>query len=160
MNGVLPGPEIRYREGDMFRVTVNNRLTVPTSVHWHGMIVPNYMDGVPGVTQAPMAPNASVFYEYPLRQTGTYWYHSHYQLQEQTGLAGPLIIEARDEPHSYDRRRGDLSLRLARSAAGIRRAAVADAAAADRGHQDAQARRPRRSPTASRSRPTSTIRAT
>ena len=66
------------------------------------MIVPNYMDGVPGVTQAPLAPGASVFYEYPLRQTGTYWYHSHYELQEQTGLAGPLIIEARDEPHSYD----------------------------------------------------------
>ncbi len=102
-NGVLPGPEIRYREGDMFRVTVNNRLAVPTSIHWHGMILPNYMDGVPGVTQAPNAPNSSVFYEYPLRQTGTYWYHSHYQLQEQTGHAGPLIVEARDEPHAYDR---------------------------------------------------------
>lgn len=102
VNGTFPGPEIRYREGDVFRVTVNNRLAVPTSVHWHGMIVPNYMDGVPGVTQAPMDPSASVFYEYPLRQSGTYWYHSHYELQEQTGLAGPLIVEAKDEPYSYD----------------------------------------------------------
>ncbi len=102
VNGTLPGPAIRYREGDMFRVTVNNRLAVPTSVHWHGMIVPNTMDGVPGITQYPLAPGASLFYEYPLRQTGTYWYHSHYQFQEQTGLGGPLIIEARDEPHAYD----------------------------------------------------------
>jgi FtsP/CotA-like multicopper oxidase with cupredoxin domain len=102
VNGALPGPTIRYREGDSFRVTVNNRLAVPTSVHWHGMIVPNYMDGVPGVTQAPLVPGASIFYEYPLRQAGTYWYHSHYELQEQTGLAGPLIIEARNEPHAYD----------------------------------------------------------
>ncbi|MGD9634659.1 MAG: multicopper oxidase family protein, partial [Pirellulales bacterium] len=102
VNGSLPGPEIRYREGNMFRVAVNNRLAVPTSVHWHGMIVPNYMDGVPGVTQAAMAPNSSVLYEFPLRQTGTYWYHSHYQLQEQTGLAGPLIVEARKEPYVYE----------------------------------------------------------
>jgi FtsP/CotA-like multicopper oxidase with cupredoxin domain len=102
VNGVFPGPEIRYKEGDTFRVTVNNRLAVPTSVHWHGMIVPNYMDGVPGVTQAAMTPGASVFYEYPLRQTGTNWYHSHYELQEQTGLAGPLVVEARNEPYSYD----------------------------------------------------------
>jgi FtsP/CotA-like multicopper oxidase with cupredoxin domain len=102
VNGELPGPTIRYREGDSFRVTVNNRLAVPTSVHWHGIILPNTMDGVPGVTQYPMAPGASLFYEYPLRQAGTYWYHSHYQFQEQTGLAGPIVIEARDEPHSYD----------------------------------------------------------
>lgn len=101
-NGALPGPTIRYRVGDSFRVTVNNRLTVPTCIHWHGMIVPNLMDGVPGVTQAPLAPGASLFYEYPIRQSGTYWYHSHYELQEQTGLAGPLIIEAKNEPHSYD----------------------------------------------------------
>ena len=101
-NGTLPGPEIRYREGDSFRVLVNNRLQVPTTLHWHGMIVPNYMDGVPGITQYPIAPGDSILYEYPLRQSGTYWYHSHYEFQEQTGLSGPLIVEARDEPHSYD----------------------------------------------------------
>jgi len=102
VNGTLPGPTIRYREGDMFRVTVNNHLGVPTTCHWHGMIVPNYMDGVPDVTQPPIVPGGSVYYEYPLRQSGTYWYHSHYQFQEQTGLSGPLVIEARDEPHAYD----------------------------------------------------------
>jgi multicopper oxidase len=102
VNGTLPGTEIRYLEGDMFRVLVNNRLNVPATVHWHGMIVPNYMDGVPDVTQYPIAPGESVLYEYPLRQTGTYWYHSHYQFQEQTGLSGPLIVEARNELHKYD----------------------------------------------------------
>ncbi len=102
INGTLPGTEIRYREGDLFRVLVNNRLQSPTSVHWHGMIVPNYMDGVPGVTQMPIASGDAVLFEYKLRQTGTYWYHSHYGFQEQTGLSGPLIIEARDESESYD----------------------------------------------------------
>ncbi len=102
VNGTLPGPTIRYREGDMFRVMVNNHLAVPTTAHWHGMIVPNYMDGVPDVTQPVIVPGGSVYYEYPLRQSGTYWYHSHYQFQEQTGLGGPFIIEARDEPHAYD----------------------------------------------------------
>jgi multicopper oxidase len=102
VNGSYPGPTIRYREGEMFRVTVNNRLAVPTTTHWHGMIVPNYMDGVPEVTQAPLAPGASVFYEYPIRQSGTYWYHSHYQFQEQTGLGGPFIIEEKVPPYAYD----------------------------------------------------------
>jgi len=102
VNGTLPGPELRYREGDMFRVLVNNHLRVPTTLHWHGLIVPNYMDGVPGVTQLPIGPGESVYYEYPLRQSGTYWYHSHYRFQEQTGLKGALIIEPSEEPHSYD----------------------------------------------------------
>lgn len=102
VNGSLPGPEIRYREGDTLRVLANNHLSVPTTVHWHGMIVPNYMDGVPEITQLPIEPSGAVFYEYPLRQTGTYWYHSHYQFQEQTGLSGPLIVEARREPYAYD----------------------------------------------------------
>lgn len=102
VNGVLPGTELRYREGDMLRVLVNNRLAVPTSVHWHGMLVPNYMDGVPGVTQLPIAAGASVLYEYPIRQSGTYWYHSHYGFQEQTGLSGALIVDATNELYSYD----------------------------------------------------------
>lgn len=102
VNGSLPGTEIRYREGDMFRVLVNNRLQVPTTLHWHGMLVPNYMDGVPGVTQMPIGVGESVLYEYPIRQSGTYWYHSHYNFQEQTGMSGALIVEAKDEPYSYD----------------------------------------------------------
>lgn len=102
VNDTLPGATIRYREGDMFRVLVNNRLDVPTTVHWHGMLVPCYMDGVPGINQLPIPPQSAVLYEYPLRQHGTYWYHSHYRFQEQTGLSGPLIIDAKDEPYSYD----------------------------------------------------------
>jgi FtsP/CotA-like multicopper oxidase with cupredoxin domain len=66
------------------------------------MIVPSYMDGVPDIAQYPIEPGGSVLYEYVLRQSGTYWYHSHYQFQEQTGLSGPLIIEPKSEPHSYD----------------------------------------------------------
>ncbi|MAI78843.1 MAG: copper resistance protein CopA, partial [Deltaproteobacteria bacterium] len=102
VNGHLPGPELRFREGERFQVLVENRMSVPTTVHWHGMIVPNYMDGVPGLTQYPIDPGQSVYYEYPLLQSGTYWYHSHYEFQEQTGLHGPLIIEARNEPYQYD----------------------------------------------------------
>ncbi len=103
INGRLPGTEIRYREGDMFRVLVNNRLAVPATLHWHGMLVPNYMDGVPGVTQLPIGAGESVLYEYPIRQSGTYWYHSHYNFQEQTGMSGPLIVEAKEELGAYDR---------------------------------------------------------
>ena len=103
VDGSLPGPEIRFKEGERFQVLVENRLSVPTTVHWHGMIVPNYMDGVPEMTQYPIEPTEVAYYEYPLIQSGTYWYHSHYGLQEQTGLHGPLIIEARDEPYVYDK---------------------------------------------------------
>ena len=98
----LPGTEIRYREGDTFRVLINNHLQTPCTLHWHGLIVPNYMDGVPGITQYPIAARQSVFIEYPIRQSGSYWYHSHYQLQEQQGLNGPYIIEERRPEHDYD----------------------------------------------------------
>jgi FtsP/CotA-like multicopper oxidase with cupredoxin domain len=102
-NGTLPGTELRFREGDQFRVLVNNRLMEPTTVHWHGMLVPNLQDGVPKITQAPITPGNSIFYEYPIRQSGTYWYHSHVGLQEQQGLAGPLIIDPLVERHAVDR---------------------------------------------------------
>ncbi len=103
VNGTNPGTEIRYTEGDMFKVLLNNTMQNPCTVHWHGMIVPNYMDGVPKITQYPLAPGQSVFMEYPLRQTGSYWYHSHYGLQEQQGLRGPLIIEEKRPVHDYDK---------------------------------------------------------
>ena len=108
VNGVLPGPEIRYREGDLFRVVLENGLkpsTAPegsTTVHWHGLIVPNWMDGVPEVTQLPIGSNESFYVEFPLVQTGTYWYHSHSGLQEQLGLSGPLIVEERSPAYAYD----------------------------------------------------------
>ena len=103
VNGGYPGTEIRYTEGDMFKVLLNNTMQNPCTVHWHGMIVPNYMDGVPEITQLPLGAGESVFMEYPIRQAGSYWYHSHYELQEQQGLSGPLIIEEKRPDHDYDK---------------------------------------------------------
>lgn len=102
VGGSWPGTPIRYSKGDPFRVLVENDLDQPTSLHWHGLVLPNLQDGVPGVTQAPIPPGASLYYEFPLKQTGTYWYHSHFGVQEQQGLGGPLIIEDPNEPHGYD----------------------------------------------------------
>ena len=108
VNGVLPGPEIRYREGDTLRVVLQNNLqksTFPdgtTSVHWHGLICPNWLDGVLGITQLPIDSNESFYVEFPIHQTGTYWYHSHAGLQEQLGLYGPLIVEERYPAYNYD----------------------------------------------------------
>ena len=99
-NGRYPGPEIRVPAGSSLRVEVVNALTdSPTAIHWHGLLVPAGMDGVPDVANFPIAAGRVYVYEFPLRQTGTYWYHSHWQLQEQVGLAGPLIIESKDDPH-------------------------------------------------------------
>ena len=104
LNDQLPGPELRFTEGETFRVRAENHMTdQPTTIHWHGMLVPSAMDGVPGISQVAIAPQQSFVYEYPLVQSGTYWYHSHYQLQEQLGVSGPLIVEAKDEPLDYDR---------------------------------------------------------
>ena len=102
VNGQNPGPEIRYKEGDIFRVLLQNKTDAPTTVHWHGLIVPNWMDGVPGITQLPIGPKQSFFVEYPLVQTGSYWYHSHYQLQEQAALRGPYVIEENNPDYAYD----------------------------------------------------------
>src|SRR5262245_17129344 len=98
-NGGLPGPEIRLREGDLFRALVENRLTdSPTSIHWHGLLDPAAMDGVPDISNVPIAPGRMYVYEYPIRQSGTYWYHSHVGLQEQQGCYGAFIIEPTHEP--------------------------------------------------------------
>jgi FtsP/CotA-like multicopper oxidase with cupredoxin domain len=95
----FPGPEIRVRAGSSLRMEVANALAdSPTSIHWHGLLVPAGMDGVPDVANYPIGAGRVYVYEFPLRQTGTYWYHSHWQLQEQVGLAGALIIEGTDEP--------------------------------------------------------------
>ncbi len=103
INQQYPGPEIRVKEGDILRITCANKYTEPTTLHWHGIILPNPMDGVPEVTQRPIMQDEVFVYEYQLRQTGTYWYHSHYKLQEQIGLAGPLIIEPKKEYLTYDK---------------------------------------------------------
>jgi manganese oxidase len=99
-NGVVPGPEIRVTEGDKVRVIVQNALPQSTAVHFHGVIVPNAMDGVPFITQPPIKPGASFTYEFQVRDgnAGTHMYHSHHNSTEQVGkgLLGPFIIEPRD----------------------------------------------------------------
>ncbi len=92
VNGSIPAPTLTFREGDLARIHVTNQMSVPTSIHWHGMLVPNRMDGVPFVTFPPIEPGKSFDYEFPIRQQGTYWYHSHTALQEQKGLYGALRI--------------------------------------------------------------------
>lgn len=92
INGSIPGPVLRFNYGDLARIHVTNTMEVPTSIHWHGILVPPDMDGVPFVTQVPIQPGTTFTYEFPLRQTGTYWYHSHSELQEQSGLYGAMVI--------------------------------------------------------------------
>jgi CopA family copper-resistance protein len=109
VNGQVPAPELRCREGDILTVNVTNRLAEPASIHWHGILLRNAWDGVPGLTFGGIAPGATFTYRFPLAQSGTYWYHSHSGMQEQTGLYGALIIaprapEARaSEAHAFDR---------------------------------------------------------
>ncbi|SHF40333.1 copper-resistance protein, CopA family [Modicisalibacter ilicicola DSM 19980] len=104
LNGTSPGPLIRLREGDDASLKVVNLLDEDTSVHWHGLILPPEMDGVPGISFAGIAPGQAFTARFPVNQNGTYWYHSHSGLQEQLGHAGPMIIDAAEpEPFSYDR---------------------------------------------------------
>lgn len=95
VNGGIPGPTLRFDEGDTARIHVTNTMDVPTSIHWHGLLVPPDMDGVPFITYPPIAPGTTFTYEFPIRQSGTYWYHSHTSLQEQSGVYGSIAIEPR-----------------------------------------------------------------
>ncbi|HAK61439.1 MAG TPA: copper oxidase [Nitrospiraceae bacterium] len=100
INGTIPGPALRFREGDRARIHVKNTMNVETSIHWHGLLVPPGMDGVPFVSFPPIAPGATFTYAFTLRQSGTYWYHSHTSLQEQSGVYGGIAIEPRGgKPH-------------------------------------------------------------
>ena len=104
VNGSVPGPLIRLREGQNVRFNVANHLREDTSIHWHGLLVPFQMDGVPGISFPGIKPDQTFSYEFPVRQAGTYWYHSHSGLQEQQGHYGPLVIDpAGAEPVKYDR---------------------------------------------------------
>jgi CopA family copper-resistance protein len=104
VNGSSPGPTLRWREGDTITIAVTNRLKEPSSIHWHGMRIPTEMDGVPGLSYRGIAPGETFVYRFPVLQSGTYWYHSHSQLQEQTGLLGSIVIEPRDPyPVEFDR---------------------------------------------------------
>lgn len=104
INGSLPGPLLRWREGDTVTLRVRNRLNTDTSIHWHGILLPANMDGVPGLSFKGIEPGGVYVYQFKVRQHGTYWYHSHSGLQEQAGVYGPLVIDAREpEPFDYDR---------------------------------------------------------
>lgn len=104
INGSLPGPLLRWREGDTVTLRVKNRLNVPTSIHWHGILLPSTMDGVPGLSFEGIEPGGVYVYQFKVKQHGTYWYHSHSGFQEQQGVYGPLVIDPREpEPFSYQR---------------------------------------------------------
>lgn len=93
VNGSLPAPTLRWREGDTITLRVKNRLAEPTSIHWHGIILPFQMDGVPGLSFAGIAPGQTFTYRFKVQQSGTYWYHSHSGMQEATGVYGAIIID-------------------------------------------------------------------
>ena len=103
INGTVPGPLIRLREGQTVRISVTNTLDEETSIHWHGLLVPFQMDGVPGVSFPGIPPGGTFVYEFPVKQSGTYWYHSHSGLQEQEGHYGPIVIEPATERAPADR---------------------------------------------------------
>lgn len=101
--GTVPGPEIRLRAGDVLRVQLENGLDEDTSVHWHGLAPPNAMDGVPGITQDPVAPGERFSYEFETPVAGSFMYHAHVGMQLDRGLYGPLVVEPRTEELAYDR---------------------------------------------------------
>jgi FtsP/CotA-like multicopper oxidase with cupredoxin domain len=100
INGTVPGPLIRLREGQTVRLHVTNTLQEDTSIHWHGLLVPFQMDGVPGVSFPGIRPGETFVYEFPVIQSGTYWYHSHSGLQEQQGHYAPIVIDPKGEDPS------------------------------------------------------------
>ena len=104
VNGVLPAPLLRLREGQNVRLAVHNQLEEDTSIHWHGVLLPFQMDGVPGISFPGIKPRETFVYEFPIRQSGTFWYHSHSGLQEAIGHYGPLVIDpAGADPVAYNR---------------------------------------------------------
>ncbi len=104
VNGSLPAPLLRFRQGQEIELRVTNRLKERSSIHWHGILLPFEMDGVPGVTFKGIDPGETFVYRFPLKQYGTYWYHSHSGMQEQLGLYGPFVIDpAEPEPFTYSR---------------------------------------------------------
>jgi CopA family copper-resistance protein len=104
VNGSVPAPTLRWREGEVVTVAVTNRLKMPTSIHWHGVRLPADMDGVPGLSYTGIAPGERFVYRFPVAQNGTYWYHSHSGGQEQQGMTGALIVEPKEkDPIEFDR---------------------------------------------------------
>ena len=108
VNGQIPMPTLTFTEGDTAEIVVHNKLKESTSLHWHGVFVPNKEDGVPYLTQMPIAPNITHVYRFPIIQNGTHWYHSHSGLQEQIGMYGSLILKKRNEDLHYRKGIDDL----------------------------------------------------
>lgn len=102
VNGSIPGPILRFNEGEYAVIYVENQMDKETSVHWHGLLLPNFYDGVPYLTTPPIEPGEIQKYEFPLIQAGTYWYHSHTMLQEQSGVYGSIVIEPKKPSTAYD----------------------------------------------------------
>jgi len=104
VNGSLPAPVLRWKEGERVTLRVKNNLAHDSSIHWHGIILPTNMDGVPGLSFGGIKPGDTYEYQFDVNQSGTYWYHSHSGFQEQTGVYGAIIIDPKDpDPVSYDR---------------------------------------------------------
>jgi FtsP/CotA-like multicopper oxidase with cupredoxin domain len=102
INGQIPGPVLEFTEGDTALIYAHNKLHHETSVHWHGIILPNEQDGVPYLTTAPIKPHTTHIFKFPIRQNGTYWYHSHTMLQEQVGMYGALILHKRNVKQMHE----------------------------------------------------------
>jgi hypothetical protein len=103
INGSIPGPMLEFNEGDLAIINVTNKMDVETSVHWHGIILPNFFDGVPYLTTPPIKPWSTFQYRIPINQSGTYWYHSHTMLQEQKGVYGSIMIQPKEKILEYDK---------------------------------------------------------
>lgn len=103
INGGIPGPNLEFQEGDLAIINVTNKMDVETSVHWHGIILPNFYDGVPYLTTPPIEPGTTFQYRIPINQSGTYWYHSHTMLQEQKGVYGSIVIQPKEKTLEYDK---------------------------------------------------------
>ncbi|UAB75842.1 multicopper oxidase domain-containing protein [Mesoflavibacter sp. SCSIO 43206] len=103
INGGIPGPTLEFNEGDLAIINVTNKMDEETSVHWHGLILPNFYDGVPYLTTPPIKANTTFQYRIPINQSGTYWYHSHTMLQEQKGVYGSIVIHPKEKTLDYDK---------------------------------------------------------
>ncbi|GMN11108.1 hypothetical protein MTsPCn9_21870 [Croceitalea sp. MTPC9] len=103
INGSIPGPTLEFTEGDLAIINVTNKMDEETSVHWHGLILPNFYDGVPYLNTPPIEPGDTFQYRIPINQSGTYWYHSHTMLQEQKGVFGSIIIQPKEKTLDYDK---------------------------------------------------------
>ncbi|GAA0564120.1 hypothetical protein GCM10009415_53050 [Chitinophaga japonensis] len=103
INGQIPAPTLYFTEGDTAVIRVHNLMHHETSLHWHGLLLPNKEDGVPYLTTAPVRPGATYTFTFPLKQSGTYWYHSHTMLQEQIGIYGPIVIQPRKKIFATDK---------------------------------------------------------